>query len=156
MTVKPRLCRTWSEIHIVGVLTHRLIVFTEHRSAFSTTASQLAEGSNYGIVLGSVRSNIGGHYNESTGQFVCKYPGVYVFSLNLYREDDGLSSHCDIRRNGEAMAFAYAPYTEGYHEGSATIVLHLNYEDIVDVGRCRSVDYIAGWTNFHGFLLYPD
>ena len=56
------------------------------------------------------------------------------------------------------MAYAYAPYTEGYHEGSTSIVLHLIYADVVDILNYSSLDDIdnSQWTSFHGFLLYPD
>ena len=54
------------------------------------------------------------------------------------------------------MAYAYAPYTEGYHEGSTSIILHLIYADVVDIFKHCPLDYIDDWTNFHGFLLYPD
>ena len=131
-------------------------VFTDHKSAFTTTGYTHEDGSYGNIVLGGVVSNIGGHYSPVTGQFTCQYPGVYVFSLNLYKDSDEVSTHCDIRHNGVGQVFVYASYTDGFHEGSSSVVLHLNVADTVDIGDCSPLVTIDSWTNFYGFLLYPD
>ena len=133
-------------------------VYTDSKSAFTVKGHYREEGAYGNIVFvdRGVISNIGGHYSPVTGQFTCQYPGVYVFSLNLYKDSDEVSAHCDIRLNGVSQIFVYASYSKGSHEGSSSVVLHLIVADTVDIGSCTSLATIDPWTNFNGFLLYPD
>ena len=128
----------------IVLLAFSRFVYTDNKSGFSRSVKgdgpygNIEDGSYGNIVLGDcgVVSNIGGHYSPVTGQFTCQYPGVYVFSLNLYKNKDEDSTHCYIRLNGVSQVFVYATYTWGFHEVSSSVVLHLNATDTVDIGDC--------------------
>ena len=106
----------------------------------------------------SLRLNIGNHYSTSTGKFTCYYPGVYVFSLNLYKRSGASRVYCYIRKNGSDVALAEVPSESeiGIYESSASTILHLNRGDTVNVGSCYNADGIHWFTSFTGFLLKAD
>ena len=85
-------------------------------------------------------SNIGGDYNINTGQFICQHPGIYVFTLHLYKKYDVNAAYCYIRKNGSDKVWAYSdPYKDnGYYESSNTVILELTHGDRVDLGSCSS------------------
>ena len=76
----------------IVLLAFSRFVYTDNKCAFSVKGDgpydNIEDGSYGNIVLGDrgVVSNIGGHYSPVTGQLTCQYPGVYVFSLNLYKK----------------------------------------------------------------------
>ena len=109
-------------------------------------------------------TNIGSHYDTSTGQFTCEYPGIYVFTVHIHKDNPHVEAKCYIRQNGSRKVFAYAwPNSSGsergVHESSNTVVLHLSHNDNVDVGECSNADSMDGHgptTSFTGFLLKAD
>ena len=105
-------------------------------------------------------TNIGNHYDASTGKFHCKYAGVYIFSLSLYKKSTADSAQCWIRKNGSNVLYAYSDPNlnadRGFYEASNFVVLHLNISDVVDVGGCTKIDTMAYETSFSGFLLKAD
>ena len=139
--------------------------FTDYKSAIYAGLSfwfhkQPTQGTFEAITFPSagVKTNIGGHFNTTTGQFTCQYPGIYVFSLNLYKRTGASRAYCYIRRNGGGVARAVVPAesNSNYYESSASTVLHLDRGDTVDVGNCNSVSDIGSYTSFIGFLLKAD
>ena len=132
--------------------------FTDYKSAFAIFGQYPTQGTSGAITFPSVKTNIGGHYNIATGQFTCQYPGIYVFSLNLYKKSGASKTYCYIRRNGGGVARADVPAESkfGYYESSGSTVLHLDRGDKVDVGGCNSVNDIDSYTSFIGFLLKAD
>ena len=110
------------------------------------------------VVFSSTRLNIGNHYSTSTGKFTCYYPGVYVFSLNLYKKTGASRVYCYIRKNNSWYAKADVPSESqsGFYESSASTIFHLNRGDTVDVGTCSNADDIDNATSFTGFLLKAD
>ena len=132
--------------------------FTDYKSAFAISGQYPTQGTSGAITFSSVKTNIGGYYNIATGQFTCQYPGIYVFSLNLYKKTGASRVYCYIRRNGSGIARANVPAESksGYYESSASTVLHLDRGDTVDVGGCNSVSDIDSYTSFIGFLLKAD
>ena len=106
-----------------------------------------------------VQLNIGNHYNTATGQFTCVYPGLYVFSLNLYKISQHSKVYCHIRKNGSNLVIADVPSETtkaGEYESSASTITHLSRGDKIDVGDCNNVNSIDSWTSFTGFLLKAD
>ena len=70
-----------------------------HMSAY--TAVYPEDGPSSGTVkLITAVSNIGGDYNINTGQFICQHPGIYVFTLHLYKTSGVDLADCYIRQNG--------------------------------------------------------
>ena len=127
---------------------------SDYKSAFTVRRPT------HGPVFGAVRfdttlTNIGDHYNTSTGQYVCEYPGKYVFSFHLYRHPGNNYAECAIRKNTVNKVWAYSNPTDdkGYYESSNSAVLYLNRGDTVDVGSCSSPGSMWEWTSFSGFLL---
>ena len=101
-------------------------------------------------------SNIGGDYNIKTGQFICQYPGILVFTLHLYKKYGVDAAYCYIRKNGSDKVWAYSdPYKDnGYYESSNTVILEMTHGDRVDLGSCTSGnDTMYYWTSFFGLLL---
>ena len=121
------------------------------------TAIYPKDGPSSGTVkLITAISNIGGDYNINTGQFVCQHPGIYVFTLHVYKEYGVHYAQCYIRKNGSdrVLAFSNPNNDNGYYESSNTVILDLTHGDIVQLGGCTSGnDTMYYWTSFSGYLL---
>ena len=139
---------------------HHVISLTDSKSAFTVDYPQNGPASGT-IRFNNVRTNIGGHYDTSTGQFKCQYPGTYVFSLHIVRDSGYTRAYCYIRKNKSNMVYVYTQpsSTSGYYGSSNTVVLHLVSGDVVDTGGCSDYDTINHFydaTTFSGFLLQAD
>ena len=106
---------------------------------------------------------MGHELNVSDSQFVCDQPGLYVFSLILYKTGFGNSVICRIRRNGTNVIQAYLnPNIQvdyGFYSSGNSVLLRLAKDDVVDVGDCsdlRLLNPLNHRTVFTGFLLKPD
>ena len=112
------------------------------------------------ITFQKLISNIGDHYNLTTGEFTCEYSGIYFFTLSLYK--DGLAdfAYCSIRHNGTDVIEAYSnPNTigdYGFYSSGTSLLLHLDTGDTVDLGHCTDDGTINYRTVFAGFLLAAD
>ena len=101
-------------------------------------------------------SNIGGDYNINIGQFICQHPGIFVFTLHVYKKYGVDYAWCFIRKNGSNKVHAYSDpnNNNGYYESSNTAILELTHGDRIDLGRCTSGnDTMYYWTSFSGYLL---
>ena len=111
-----------------------------------------------------VITNIGGHYNTSTGIFTCEYPGIYVFELHIISSGDNDRTECAIRKNQAMVVEAWTNPDRNSDSGNFgstnSVVLHLVHGDKIDLGYCTSAAsmYTGGdWgTSFSGFLLRAD
>ena len=125
-------------------------------TAWSPSSTSVTEPVKFSTVL----TNIGSHYDSSSGKFTCQYPGLYVFTLNLYRYASTSYSDlvCYIKRNGSNKIRAYIyPYSSayaGYYESTQSLVMHLSRGDIVTIGSCSG--HIQGYSSFSGYLLRAD
>ena len=136
--------------------------FTDYMSAFTVW------GRRNGPTAGTIKfitaiTNTGGHYDTSTGQFICQYPGIYVFTLHIMKDANGDDfAYCFIRMNGSNQVRAFSNPSSnsdwGFYESSNTVALHLVSGDVVDTGSCSSYDTILAdtRTSFSGFLLKAD
>ena len=70
-------------------------------------------------------SNIGGDYDINTRQFICQHPGIYIFTLHLYKEYGVNYATCYIRKNGSNMIEIYSnlAHDNGYYESSNMVIL---------------------------------
>ena len=139
------------------------LLFTlDPKSAFAIRGGAIPTyNSSTGVAVfpqSAVKLNIGGHYSTTTGKYTCHYPGIYVFSLNLYKQSRASAVFCWIRKNGSVVALANVPSESegGYYESSASTVLRLARGDTVDVGSCYNPSNIHQYTSFIGFLLKAD
>ena len=132
---------------------------SDSMSAFAIYAVYPTYNASNGVsIFTSTRLNIGGHYDTVTGVYTCYYPGVYVFSLNLYKKTRTDEVACYIYMNYSVVAIANVPSetNSGFYESSASTVLHLDFGDTVFVGFCKNPDNIDSFTSFTGFLLHAD
>ena len=140
------------------MLRHRFYT-TGEKSAFSVTHAESGLSTQGTIRFAKAITNIGGHYNTSSGNFTCEYPGVYVFHLHIVKDEKDTYAWCYIRKNGAYMVYIETSGDSddaSAHIGSSnSVILQLAHGDNVDVAGCSSILtlYRATETTFSGFLL---
>uniref|UniRef100_A0A674PGG7 Complement C1q like 2 n=1 Tax=Takifugu rubripes TaxID=31033 RepID=A0A674PGG7_TAKRU len=108
-----------------------------------------------------VITNLGNHYDPSTGKFTCQVSGIYFFTYHvLMRGGDGTSMWADLCKNGQVRASAIAQDADqNYDYASNSAVLHLNSGDEIyvklDGGKAHGGNNNK-YSTFSGFILYPD
>ncbi|XP_078540108.1 complement C1q-like protein 2 [Lissotriton helveticus] len=108
-----------------------------------------------------VVTNLGNHYDQSTGKFTCQVPGIYFFTYHiLMRGGDGTSMWADLCKNGQVRASAIAQDADqNYDYASNSVVLHLDSGDEIyvklDGGKAHGGNNNK-YSTFSGFILYPD
>ncbi|XP_069588662.1 complement C1q-like protein 2 isoform X1 [Ranitomeya imitator] len=115
-----------------------------------------------------VVTNVGNHYDPSTGKFTCEVPGIYYFTYHiLMRGGDGTSMWADLCKNGQVRnlreqvrASAIAQDADqNYDYASNSVVLHLDSGDEIyvklDGGKAHGGNNNK-YSTFSGFILYPD
>ncbi|KAG2459564.1 complement C1q-like protein 2 [Erpetoichthys calabaricus] len=108
-----------------------------------------------------VVTNLGNHYDPSTGKFTCQVSGIYFFTYHvLMRGGDGTSMWADLCKNGQVRASAIAQDADqNYDYASNSAVLHLDSGDEVyvklDGGKAHGGNNNK-YSTFSGFILYPD
>lgn len=110
------------------------------------------------ITFRNITSNIGNHFNSTSGKFTCVYPGMYFFTMSLYQALTSYDAHCFIRINSGQWMYVFSstgPY-RGYFQSSNSGVIHLNRGDTVDLGRCSAASTMDWMSIFTGFLLSSD
>uniref|UniRef100_A0A8P4FYK8 Complement C1q like 2 n=1 Tax=Dicentrarchus labrax TaxID=13489 RepID=A0A8P4FYK8_DICLA len=108
-----------------------------------------------------VITNLGNHYDPSTGKFTCHVSGIYFFTYHvLMRGGDGTSMWADLCKNGQVRASAIAQDADqNYDYASNSAVLHLDSGDEIyvklDGGKAHGGNNNK-YSTFSGFILYPD
>ncbi|XP_028249560.1 complement C1q-like protein 2 isoform X2 [Parambassis ranga] len=108
-----------------------------------------------------VVTNLGNHYDATTGKFTCQVSGIYYFAYHvLMRGGDGTSMWADLCKNGQVRASAIAQDADqNYDYASNSVVLHLDSGDEIyvklDGGKAHGGNNNK-YSTFCGFLLYPD
>ncbi|XP_028993681.1 complement C1q-like protein 2 [Betta splendens] len=108
-----------------------------------------------------VITNLGNHYDSTTGKFTCQVSGMYYFTYHvLMRGGDGTSMWADLCKNGQVRASAIAQDADqNYDYASNSVVLHLDSGDEIyvklDGGKAHGGNNNK-YSTFSGFLLYPD
>uniref|UniRef100_A0A3Q0QUT1 Complement C1q like 2 n=1 Tax=Amphilophus citrinellus TaxID=61819 RepID=A0A3Q0QUT1_AMPCI len=106
-------------------------------------------------------TNLGNHYDPTTGKFTCQVSGIYYFTYHvLMRGGDGTSMWADLCKNGQVRASAIAQDADqNYDYASNSVVLHLDSGDEIyvklDGGKAHGGNNNK-YSTFSGFLLYPD
>ena len=112
------------------------------------------------IRFSNVLTNYGDRYNSTTGIFTCDVPGLYYFSLVVYKSAYADIASCFIRKNNhntiEAFSNPIPPADAGYFEASTSVVLHLAHGDTVDLAGCTAASTMEWLTSFSGFLVTAD
>ncbi|KAM3838074.1 complement C1q-like protein 2 [Diretmus argenteus] len=108
-----------------------------------------------------VITNVGDHYDATTGKFTCHVSGIYFFTYHvLMRGGDGTSMWADLCKNGQVRASAIAQDADqNYDYASNSAVLHLDSGDEIfvklDGGKAHGGNNNK-YSTFSGFILYPD
>ncbi|XP_056440460.1 complement C1q-like protein 3 [Gadus chalcogrammus] len=108
-----------------------------------------------------VVTNLGNHYDPTTGKFTCSIPGIYFFTYHvLMRGGDGTSMWADLCKNIQVRASAIAQDADqNYDYASNSVVLHLVPGDEVyiklDGGKAHGGNNNK-YSTFSGFILYAD
>ncbi|XP_067863170.1 complement C1q-like protein 3 [Heptranchias perlo] len=108
-----------------------------------------------------VVTNLGNHYDPTTGKFTCSIPGIYFFTYHvLMRGGDGTSMWADLCKNGQVRASAIAQDADqNYDYASNSVVLHLDAGDEVyiklDGGKAHGGNNNK-YSTFSGFIVYAD
>ncbi|KAJ3595114.1 hypothetical protein NHX12_004419 [Muraenolepis orangiensis] len=108
-----------------------------------------------------VVTNLGNHYDSSTGKFTCSIPGIYFFVYHvLMRGGDGTSMWADLCKNNQVRASAIAQDADqNYDYASNSAVLHLEPGDEVyvklDGGKAHGGNNNK-YSTFSGFMVYDD
>ncbi|XP_034562561.1 complement C1q-like protein 3 [Notolabrus celidotus] len=108
-----------------------------------------------------VVTNLGNHYDPTTGKFTCSIPGIYFFTYHvLMRGGDGTSMWADLCKNNQVRASAIAQDADqNYDYASNSAVLHLEPGDEVyiklDGGKAHGGNNNK-YSTFSGFIIYAD
>ncbi|NXK92112.1 ADIPO protein, partial [Formicarius rufipectus] len=131
------------------------------RSAFSVGLTERPPAPNIPIRFSKVFYNEQGHYDASTGKFLCSVAGTYYFAyhLTVYLEDVKVS----LYKKDKAVLFTYDQFqSNNVDQASGSVLLHLSSGDEVWLqvyGNGNNNGVYADNVNdstFMGFLLYPD
>uniref|UniRef100_A0A8C5X491 Adiponectin, C1Q and collagen domain containing n=1 Tax=Malurus cyaneus samueli TaxID=2593467 RepID=A0A8C5X491_9PASS len=132
-----------------------------HRSAFSVGLTERSPAPNVPIRFSKIFYNEQGHYDTSTGKFICNVPGTYYFAyhLTVYLSDVKVS----LYRKDKAVIFTYDQFqSNNVDQASGSVLLHLSSGDEVWLQVYGEGDKNGVYADnlndstFMGFLLYPD
>ena len=133
-----------------------LLLLTAEAVGFTATIPDTSKSNDSLIIFSRIETNFGDGYNEKTGKFRCKIPGLYFFIAVILRNLGSTSySYCHIRVNDKNTVFAYAHSKDSneHPSGAAHLSVQLKEEDEVYLGECRGVDQFNPGTHFSGFMI---
>ena len=107
------------------------------------------------VVFNHEVTNIGQHYNTSTGVFTCPVSGYYVFDVHIMGQVDK-NAEVVIRHNGANLAWAFADDKYDYQSGSLYVNIVLKTGDTVEVASYTTSFFNHGggkFTTFSGHLI---
>lgn len=124
--------------------------------AFHATTTQSITGEN-NITTYTEVTDIGGHFDHTTGEFVAPYGGIYNFSAIYGVQNSGSRTHTYIRVNGATKAFSFAygaTNTNSDPTSCASITIALAAGDIVNMrGYNEATSRAAYESSFSGFMV---
>lgn len=130
------------------------------RSAFSVAVSTSYPRERLPIKFDRILMNEGGHYNASSGKFICSIPGIYYFTYDITLANKHLA--IGLVHNGQYRIKTFDANTGNHDVASGSTILALKQEDEVWLqifySEQNGLFYDPYWTDslFTGFLIYPD
>ena len=136
-------------------------VLTPARPAFFArrTGTTVTSGNDY--IFDSVETNIGSHYDSSTGKFTAPIAGIYAFSANILSMDNTNANGFVIVKNNtnnanELGRFRSHSSNAVHNTLSLSVTVSLSASDTVFCHVSEGSLYggtTAGWSIFSGHLV---
>ncbi|CAH1244700.1 PRSS12 [Branchiostoma lanceolatum] len=135
------------------------VVCYEWKAGFSASPSSTFGATQADVIFNVIDTNVGGHYDETSGKFRAPVDGHYMFFFNGYQHGAN-SMYIDLIVNDVLFKgqWVYGSDShDSYDTASNSIILHLNMGEEVNL-RVRNGYYLGGGvrTSFSGFLLSAD
>lgn len=130
------------------------------RSAFSVAVTKSYPRERLPIKFDKILMNEGGHYNASSGKFVCSVPGIYYFTYDITLANKHLA--IGLVHNGQYRIRTFDANTGNHDVASGSTILALKQDDEVWLqifySEQNGLFYDPYWTDslFTGFLIYAD
>ncbi|XP_078509548.1 complement C1q tumor necrosis factor-related protein 2 [Lissotriton helveticus] len=130
------------------------------KSAFSVAVTKSYPKERLPITFDKVLMNEGGHYNVSSGKYVCSIPGIYYFTYDITLANKHLA--IGLVHNGQYRIKTFDANTGNHDVASGSTILLLKRRDEVWLqifySEQNGLFYDPYWTDslFTGFLIYPD
>lgn len=130
------------------------------RSAFSVAITYSFPKERMPIKFDKVLLNEGGHYNVSSGKFICGIPGIYYFSYDITLAKKHLA--IGLVHNGQYRIKTFDANTGNYDVASGSTIMYLKRKDEVWLqifySEQNGLFYDAHWADslFTGFMIYVD
>ncbi|XP_015421136.1 PREDICTED: complement C1q tumor necrosis factor-related protein 2 isoform X2 [Myotis davidii] len=130
------------------------------RSAFSVAVTKSYPRERLPIKFDKILMNEGGHYNASSGKFICSVPGIYYFTYDITLANKHLA--IGLVHNGQYRIRTFDANTGNHDVASGSTILALKQGDEVWLqifySEQNGLFYDPYWTDslFTGFLIYAD
>lgn len=130
------------------------------KSAFSVAVTKSYPRERLPIKFDKILMNEGGHYNASSGKFVCSVPGIYYFTYDITLANKHLA--IGLVHNGQYRIRTFDANTGNHDVASGSTILALKEGDEVWLqifySEQNGLFYDPYWTDslFTGFLIYAD
>ncbi|XP_077330254.1 complement C1q tumor necrosis factor-related protein 2 [Lithobates pipiens] len=130
------------------------------KSAFSVAVTKSYPRERLPIKFDKVLMNEGGHYNATSGKYICSIPGTYFFTYDITLANKHLA--IGLVHNGQYKIKTFDANTGNHDIASGSTILPLKAGDEVWLqifySEQNGLFYDPYWTDslFTGFLIYPE
>ncbi|KAM9312426.1 complement C1q tumor necrosis factor-related protein 2 [Gastrophryne carolinensis] len=130
------------------------------KSAFSVAVTKSYPKERLPIKFDKVLMNEGGHYNATSGKYICSIPGIYFFTYDITLANKHLA--IGLVHNGQYRIKTFDANTGNHDIASGSTILPLKAGDEVWLqifySEQNGLFYDPYWTDslFTGFLIYPE